>query len=424
MLGESQHSAHSNLAAKDLLGNALRFVSTIVGIVLAALWRLVKSAINRATPLILKLAIRNLLHDRLRFAATIIGIVFSMTLVTMQMGLFISFELMVTTMIDHAPADLWIVAHGTKCFEQPVPLNDAQRLRALSVKGVTDATPVAIGFAQWRMQDSDETPVFVIGTNLDGLGLRPWNLIAGNVHALAIPGAVAIDRSYFKRLESKGLGDIAEISNERVQVQAVTSGIRSFTTSPYVFAPLDRARAYIGLSPDEATYFLVNVSAGADIEAVRRRLQQTLSQVEILTPDEFRGRSRTFWLFETGAGAALFAGALLGFIVGTVIVAQTLYASTKDHLPEFATLRAIGCSGTYIRAIIIIQALLSAIIGFGIAASLGVLIAKATAESALPVVIPPALTLGLLILTVAMCVISAVSAIVKVTRMDPAMVFA
>jgi putative ABC transport system permease protein len=406
-----------------LLRNALRFVSTMVEIALAALWRLVKAAINRATPLILKLAIRNLLHDRLRFAATIIGIVFSMTLVTMQMGLFISFERMVTTLIDHAPADLWIVAHGTKCFEQPVPLEEAQRLRALSVKGVTDATPVAIGFAQWRMRDSDETPVYIVGTDLDGPGLRPWNLIAGNVRALSIPGAVAIDRSYFKRLESKGLGDIAEISNERVQVQAVTSGIRSFTTSPYVFAPLDRARAYIGLSPNEATYFLVNVSAGADIEAVRRRLQQTLSQVEVLTPDEFRSRSRTFWLLETGAGAALFAGALLGFIVGTVIVAQTLYASTKDHLPEFATLRAIGCSGAYIRAVIIIQALVSAIIGFGIAASLGAIIARATVESALPVIIPPPLTLGLLILTVAMCVLSAISAIVKVTRMDPAMVF-
>ncbi len=390
---------------------------------MAALWRLVKGAINHSTPLILKLAIRNLLHDRLRFFATIVGIVFSMTLVTLQMGLFISFERMVTTMIDHAPADLWIVAQGTKCFEQSSQLDEAQRVRALSVKGVIDAAPIAAGIAQWRMQDSDQTPVVIIGTHLDGPGLPPWNLIAGNLRALSIPGAVAIDRSYFKRLESKGIGDIAEINNERVQVQAVTSGIRSFTTSPYVFAPLDRARAYIGMSPNKATYFLVKVSAGADIETVRSRLLETLSKVEILTPDQFRRRSRSFWLFETGAGAALFAGALLGLIVGTVIVAQTLYTSTKDHLPEFATLRAIGCSSEYIRAVIIIQALVSAIVGFAVAASIGVLIVKATAETALPVLMPPTLTWGLLLLTVAMCVLSAISAIVKVTRLDPAMVF-
>ena len=78
-------------------------------------------------------------------------------------------------------------------------------------------------------------------------------------------------------------------------------------------------------------------------------------------PAEFRERSRQFWLFGTGAGAALFAGALLGVIVGTVIVAQTLYSSTKDHLNEFATLRAIGSSRKYIYKVIICQALLSAV---------------------------------------------------------------
>ena len=91
----------------------------------------------------------------------------------------------------------------------------------------------------------------------------------------------------------------------------------------------------------------------------------------MLTPAEFRERSRAFWLFGTGAGAALFAGALLGVIVGTVIVAQTLYSSTKDHLNEFATLRAIGSSRDYIYKVIICQALLSAVIGFGLAALIG-----------------------------------------------------
>ncbi len=89
-----------------------------------------------------------------------------------------------------------------------------------------------------------------------------------------------------------------------------------------------------------------------------------IANVEVLTPAEFRERSRTFWLFGTGAGAALFAGALLGVIVGTVVVAQTLYASTKEHLNEFATLRAMGSSRRYIYKVILWQALLSAVIGF------------------------------------------------------------
>src|SRR5271169_3464533 len=102
-------------------------------------------------PLVLKLAARNLLYDKLRFAATVIGIVFSIVLVTVQMGLFVSFERTVTTMIDHAPADLWIVPFGTKSFEDSSQLDEAERFRALSIDGVSDAVPMLISFAPWRM---------------------------------------------------------------------------------------------------------------------------------------------------------------------------------------------------------------------------------------------------------------------------------
>jgi len=245
----------------------------------------------------------------------------------------------------------------------------------------------------------------------------------GSLDALAIPGAVAIDRSYFDRLGVSGIGDSAEIRGHKVEVQAVTNGIRSFTTTPYVFTTLDRGRTYTGISANKATYFLVRVSPGADVETVRRGLKANLSDVDILTTAEFRDRSRSFWLFGTGAGFALFAGALLGIIVGTVIVAQTLYSSTKDHLNEFATLRAIGSSSVYIHKVIICQALISAVIGFCLAAGIGWIIVAATADTALPVVMTPTLTLVLFLLTIAMCVVSAIAAILQVTRIDPVTVF-
>src|SRR5204863_7964950 len=174
-------------------------------------------------------------------------------------------------------------------------------------------------------------------------------------------------------------------------------GIRSFTTTPYVFMDVDRARAHTGVPSNKATYFLVRVGKGADVEQVRRNLLASLADVEVLTPAEFRERSRQFWLFGTGAGAALFAGALLGVIVGTVIVAQTLYSSTKDHLNEFATLRAIGSSRKYIYKVIICQALLSAVIGFSLASGVGFLIVQETVDTALPIMMTPALTFALFV---------------------------
>jgi putative ABC transport system permease protein len=374
--------------------------------------------------LIFRLSWRNLFHDRLRFIATVIGIVFSIVLVTVQMGLFVSFDRMVTTMIDHSPADLWIVPLGTRCFEDPSLVDERERFRALSTNDIAEVLPMVIGFAQWRLPSGGTTPVFIVSSDTRVGGLHPWNLVEGSLADLAVPGAVAVDQSYFDRLGIKGFGASAEIRDQKVEVTAVTKGIRAFTTTPYVFASLDQARAYVGTPPNKATYFLVRLAPSADVESVRSRLRTALSESEVLTPGEFRSRSRSFWLFGTGAGAALFAGALLGIIVGTVIVAQTLYSSTKDHLIEFATLRAIGSSGRYIHKVIICQALLSAIIGFCIAAGIGLIIVDATAESALPVLMTPLMSVVLFLLTVVMCVLSATFAIVQVIRIDPAVVFA
>jgi putative ABC transport system permease protein len=396
---------------------------------MVALWRrphngtLTAMANPFAMSLAFKLAQRNLFHDRLRLVATVVGIVFSIVLVTVQLGLYFGFGRMVTTMIDHASGDLWIIPAGAKSFEDPSPLDERNRFAALSVNGVFDVTAVVIGFAEWRLPSGGTTPVFVVGSDVRAPGLHPWNVVAGSTDALAIPNTVAVDQTYFERLGVKGLGATAEIRDQKVEVAVITKGIRSFTTTPYVFTSLDRARAYTGTAANKAAFFLVHLAPKANVGSVQKRLQANLTDVEVLTQAEFRERSRTFWLFDTGAGAALFAGALLGVIVGTVIVAQTLYSSTKDHINEFATLRAIGSSGRYIHKVIIWQALLNAVIGFTIAASIGFVIVDQTAESALPIVMTPALTIGLFALTVFMCVTSAIAAIIKVMRIDPAMVF-
>src|SRR5438552_2863142 len=372
-------------------------------------------------PLIFTLASRNLFHDRVRFIATVVGIVFSIVLVAVQLGLFLGFERMITTMIDHSQADLWIAPAQTKSFESTSMLDGRERFQALAVEGVTAVIPVMIGFAYWRKSDGSAAPVFLIG--VEERGLQPWDLAEGSLDDLSTPGAVAVDRSYFDRLGVARIGDTAEIREQRARVAVVTRGVRSFTTTPYVFTTIDRARDYMGAPPNKATYFIVRTAPGASVAGVRRELAARLSDAEVLSSDEFRRRSRSFWLFGTGAGAALFASAVLGIIVGTVIVAQTLYSSTKDHLNEFATLRAIGSSGRYIHKVIIWQALLSAVIGFCIAAGIGLIIVDRTAESALPIMMTPLLTLALFALTVVMCVLSAIGAIVKVMRIDPAMVF-
>jgi putative ABC transport system permease protein len=375
-------------------------------------------------PLIVRLASRNLFQDRPRFVGNIVGIAVSIVLVTVQMGLLLGFARMITTMIQHASADLWIVPQAANSFEDAALIDEYQRFRALSVGGVTEVVPIVTGFAQWRLPTGTKAAVFIVGSGEGSAGLQPWNLIEGDVRALSVPDAVAVDRSYSDRLGTTSYGADVEISGQRGRILAVTKGIRSFTTTPYLFTSLNRARSYTGIPSSKASFLLLRVSPAADLETVKAQLRARLSDVDVLTPGEFSRRSRAFWLFNTGAGAALLAGALLASLAGTVIVAQTLYASTKDHLDEFATLRAIGASGSYLRMVIALQAVISAVIGFMVALAISTGVAKMTADAALPVVMTPGLTAGLFALTVIMCVVSGFSSIIKVMRVDPVTVFA
>jgi putative ABC transport system permease protein len=372
--------------------------------------------------LVFTLAMRNLFQDQLRFFASLMGIVFSVVLVMVQMGLYFGFSSMISTVIDHTSTDLWIVSSGTKYFEDLSLLNTGMRDRLLKIEGVSKVVPGVAGFSAWRLPDGSMTSVFIIGTDPASGGLSPWNVVEGTVQSLTTPRTVVIDRSYYDRLGVSGVGATAQIRGLTVTVGAVTDGIRSFTTTPYVFSDLRDAWAYTGLPASFTSHFLVWLKPEADIERIRQNILSSISGIQALTPNQFREQSRSFWLFRTGAGAALVASALLAVIVGTVIVAQTLYSSTKDHLYEFATLRAMGASNSYIYEVIICQALVSAVIGFAIAALIGNSIVHFTAKSALQVVITPQLLVGLFVLTIVMCIVSAITAIYRVVRVDPAVV--
>lgn len=373
--------------------------------------------------LVLTLASRNLLQDRLRFVASLTGIVFSVVLVMVQMGLYFGFNTMVTTMIDHASTDLWVISSGTKYFEDLSLINTRVGDRLRATDGVAEVVPIVAGFSAWSLPDSAMTSIFIVGSDVATGGLPPWNVVGGTVQSLATRGTVAIDQTYRDRLGGAGIGTATSIRGEPAKVGAMTDGIRSFTTTPYVFTGLTDARTYVGLPPVFTTHFLIRLKQGADLERVRQAVLSNNQAIQVLTPDQFREQSRAFWLFRTGAGAALVAGAVLGVIVGIVIVAQTLYASTKEHLNEFATLRAIGSPRGYIYRVIVCQAGVSAVLGYAIAAGAALLCVYFTAGSALPIVLTGWLMAAIFLLTVVMCVGSGIAAILKVMRVDPATAF-
>lgn len=381
-------------------------------------------ALESKSPMILTLAFRNLFHDKVRLAVTLVGILFSIVLVAVQLGLYLGSSKIITASIDHADADLWIMPYGAKSFEDGgLLMSPRERHQALATPGVAAVVPLIVAFQEWRKPQGGSTRAVVIGTDAEDKGLVPWNLVQGTWEDIKAPEGIAVDDTYVNELGVHGIGDTAQVGMGRVKIRAITHGIRSFTQSPFVFTTLNRARQLIGVDGEKSTFFLVQLAPGADAGVVKASLESRLEGAEVLTRDEFHERSLKQWLFRTGAGVALIGGALLGTLVGTVIVAQTLYSSTKDHINEFATLRALGSSAGYIHQVILAQAGMSAVIGYLLGMTLAIAAEQASHATPLPIVLTPGLALGLFLLTLFMCAISALAAIMKVTKIDPVVVF-
>lgn len=375
--------------------------------------------------MVFTLALRNLLHDRVRLAVTLIGILFSIVLVAVQLGLYLGSSRMITANIARSNADLIVTTFGAKSFEDGgLLLGDRERHQALATPGVESVVPLVVAFAEWRKPEGGSSRVVLVGADADDQGLLPWGLIQGTVEDIKAPDAIAVDSTYLSELGVNGIGDTAQAGGGRVKIRALTEGIRSFTQSPYAYTTLNRARQLLGADDDKSTFLLVKLAPGANITKVQNDLAKRLDSADVLTKDEFESRSLKQWLFRTGAGLALIGGAILGSLVGTVIVAQTLYSSTKDHIHEFATLRALGSSRGYIYKVILAQAGLSAIMGYVLGMIIALIILYLSRNSSLPLVMTPGLAFWLFALTLFMCAISALSAIVKVTKIDPATVFA
>jgi putative ABC transport system permease protein len=371
----------------------------------------------------LTIAIRNLLHDKVRLVVTLTGVVFAVVLIAVQSGLFVGFTSATSTVIDNTDADIWICARGMRNFDVTSPLPQKAYFQAISTPGVIEVRRLVVQFANWKKPDGGTESVEVVGYDLPGGLGKPWNIVAGNIEGLNMTDTVIIDEIYKGKLGVEKLWDTIEINGHRLRVVAFTRGIRSFTTAPYVFCSLPIAQTVNNLREGKFTYILVKLSPGADIQTVKQALRSKVDGVDVFTREEFSHKTQEYWMFTTGAGLALLIAAALGLVVGVVVVAQTLYATTMDHLAEFGTLRAMGAANWYIYRIIIIQALASAIVGYTLGISISLVIVQFSEKGGASILLPLWLAAGLFFVTVLMCVGAAVISINKVTRLDPVMVF-
>jgi hypothetical protein len=188
------------------------------------------------------LAQRNLFHDKVRLMVTLTGIVFSVVLIVVQLGLFFGFTTATSNLIDHSGADLWITSKNVPYVEEGVAFSERKLNQVRAVPGVADAQKIIAHWTQWKRHDGGEDSVQIVGINVDDNLERPWNLVQGQVEDLKSPDAIILDELYKQKLGVTRVGEVFEIGGHRARVVGFTRGIRSFTTSPYVFTTFKNAQ--------------------------------------------------------------------------------------------------------------------------------------------------------------------------------------
>jgi len=369
------------------------------------------------------LAQRNLFHDKVRLTVTLTGIVFSVVLIVVQLGLFLGFTTATSNLIDHSGADLWITSKNVPYVEQGVAFSERKLNQVRAVPGVADAQKLIARWTQWKRHDGGQDSVQIVGINVDDPMERPWNLVQGSVEDLKSPDAVILDQLYKQKLGVTGIGEVFEIGGHRARVVGFTRGIRSFTTSPYVFTTFKNAQNYTALREDQTMFILVKVVPGATLEQVRRDLLNGVKDVEVFKTSEFSHMTTFYWMFTTGAGVAVLIAAVLGLVVGFVVVAQTIYATTVDHIREYGTLKAMGAPNSYVYKVIMKQAAIAAVMGYVLGMIVSVFVVHGSQKGGAAILMPPSMAVSMFFLTLLMCVGAALVSINKVTRIDPAMVF-
>ena len=370
----------------------------------------------------MKLAWRNLNHDRLRFSVTVIGIVFAMFLMVFQGSLLAGFIKAASRVIDAADAEIWIVARGVPCFEYPALLPDRFRDLAQGVSGVAAVSRVVAGATSWQAPSGGRQLIVIIGAEANAGRSFPLPRLHAQMETL-LPEAVLIDRSNATALEAVATPIEVEINRRRARVEQIVEGFGSFLGSPYVFTAYPDARNYLKLGGEETMFLLVRVTPGYQVEAVRRELQSRLPEADVWTREAFASRARAFWLNQTGSGGAIMLAGLLGFLVGLVIVSQTIYSTTMDNLEEFATLKAMGASRRYVQGVVLTQAMASGAIGSVVGLAVTFPLLKLARQSIAWIHTPWWLPVGMILVSLTMCGLASVISIRKAVSVEPGRVF-
>ncbi len=362
-----------------------------------------------------------------KYVGIILGIAFASLLIAQQSSIFCGLMLLTTSQIkDLQGADIWVMAPRVQFIDDIKPLSENDLYRVRGVPGVQWAVRLYKGLTRARLETGSFQQVILLGLDDATLVGAPPRIVAGSLADLRRPDAVIMDENGYHQIwpnEPYRLGRTFEMNDRRAVLVGVCKARRSFQTYPIVYTRYSEAVLFSPRERKVLSFVLVQGKPGADPAEVCRRIHLRTG-LQAQTREEFAWTTILHYMRKTGIPMNFGITVLLGFIVGAAIAAQTFYLFTIENLKQFGVLKAMGAGNPRLVAMILFQAMVVAVIGYGLGIGAAAAFGHVCRESArLAFFMPWQVMVGTGFAVVLIAASASLLSLRRVLRLEPAVVF-
>jgi putative ABC transport system permease protein len=379
------------------------------------------------------IALKMLMGDRGKYLGIVMGLTFASLIMTQQPAIFVGLMMRSYSFItDVGLPDIWVMDPKVQFIDDVKPMQDMELYRVRGIEGVEWAMPLYKGLIKARLANGNFQTCNVIGLDDATLIGGPPQMLEGRLEDLRRSDAVIIDKD--GALEKLGLpgpdgkpiplkvGDTLELNDRRAIVVGIAKTTRTFQSQPVVYTTYTRAMMYAPRERKLLSFILVKAKQGANSEAVTERIRRS-TDLAAYTQAEFQKLTYDYFMENTGIPINFGISVMLGFIVGAAIAGQTFYSFTMENLRQFGVLKAMGTSNWTLLRMILLQATLVGIIGYGLGVGLTSVFGWAMRNTILAFKFPWELLVFSGLGVTLICIFAALISIRKVIALEPAVVF-
>jgi putative ABC transport system permease protein len=327
---------------------------------------------------IYRVALKLLMNDKSKFTALLVGITFAVFLMVMMMSMFSGILARSCAPIYNIGAKVWVMDPAVNNTNSSIPMPDYILSASRSIPGVKYAVPLYFGSALVKLKSGAYQATTVVGLDDATLFGRP-EMVAGRIEDIFAENAfVVVKDAEFPKLENPKIGTEFEINDNRATVvglaKVASSGLFGV---PTLYTTYNRAITYIPSARFTTSYVLIEPKSEADIPGIQKAIAKL--GYEALTREQFVKKVANFYTFKTGVGMNIMMMTAISFVVGLSISGQTFYTFILENIGKFGAMKAIGAKGNELISMILVQAFVTSLIGYGLgvgAASTFMIIAK------------------------------------------------